>query len=100
METLIFSCVTLAALCLIWIAFVFWYAERKYLTNNNDTTTLKPMYKPSKNIKSNDLYGYSHSNEKQNFQKKQQKARNQGKLQFYFHGEYYPTGLLVVNGGK
>jgi hypothetical protein len=38
--------------------------------------------------------------ERANFSKAQSKARRQGHLRFYFHGEYYPTGLLVTNGGK
>ena len=35
-----------------------------------------------------------------NFSKAQQKGRRQGHMLFYFHGEYYQTGLLTINGGK
>lgn len=38
--------------------------------------------------------------ERANFRKAQQKGRRQGHMLFYFHGEYYQTGLLTINGRK
>jgi len=39
-------------------------------------------------------------NEQRNYHKALLKARRQGHLTFFFHEEYYPTGLMVTNGGK
>jgi hypothetical protein len=96
METLIIVIIVLVALGL------FILGVDLYSSVPKQTIEPKQPKQPQKTVtlKARFAKGYSLKNEKQNFQKKQQKARNQGKLQFYFHGEYYPTGLLVVNGGK
>ena len=39
-------------------------------------------------------------NEQRNYNKALLKARRQGHLTFFFHEGYYPTGLMVTNGGK
>lgn len=94
METLFFVIIILAAIGLVILGVDL------YLGKPNKTTdpSLQKREQKSTYSKTENKRGYSLRNEKNNFRKALQKARNNGKLRFNFHGEYYPTGLKTYDG--
>jgi hypothetical protein len=85
--------IILLVLFLVGKAIVYFIEKDKPEPDIKKSLTLKV---PKKKVKTDREL----DRERANFRKAQLKGRRQGHLQFYFHGEYYPTGLLVTNGGK
>jgi hypothetical protein len=97
MNSFLFVIIILAALCAIMLLASFLHQRTVETIKPVPLSQRKNPEEEKRNLKPLKVGGYSKNLDK-NRHKAALKARRQGHLRYFFHGNYFPTGLKLTNG--